>query len=177
MSILKVVRLGHPVIRERSAVLASDEIRSREIQELIDNMIDTMREYDGVGLAAPQIHVSKEIAVIEVNKNPRYPDAPKVPLTVLINPRLSNLSKKMIESWEGCLSIPDLRGIVPRSASLVCEALDRKGNNIKLQVDGFFARVIRHECDHLEGKVYLDRMVDFSSLTHLAEFNRFWIKE
>lgn len=177
MSILKVARLGHPVLRSASQPLTSQEIDSREVQDLIDNMIETMREYDGVGLAAPQIHVSKQIAVIEVNANPRYPDMPKVPLTVLINPRITSRSKKIVENWEGCLSIPDLRGTVPRNASLVCEATDRAGKPIKLEVDGFFARVIQHEWDHLQGNVYLDRMSNLHSLSHLSEFARFCARE
>ncbi len=177
MPILKVARLGHPVIRQSAAPFISQEINSHEIQGLIDDMIETMREYDGVGLAAPQIHISKQIAVIEVNENPRYPDMPKVPLTVLINPRIVSRSKKMIERWEGCLSIPDLRGVVPRSASVVCEAVDRMGKPFKLEVDGFFARVIQHEWDHLQGNVYLDRMSNLRSLTHLNEFARFWAEK
>ncbi len=175
MAILKVARLGHPAIRKAAAPLTSEEIRSKEIQDLIDDMIETMHEYDGVGLAAPQIHVSKQIAVLEVNANSRYPDAPKVPLTVLINPKIASRSKKINETWEGCLSIPDMRGVVPRNDSLVCEAFDRQGKPIKLEVDGFFARVIQHEWDHLEGNVYLDRMTNLRSLSHLSEFARFWI--
>ena len=176
MAILKVARLGHPVIRNAAAPLSSQEIHSRDTQDLIDNMIETMREYDGVGLAAPQIHISKQIAVIEVNDNPRYPDMPKVPLTVLINPRLTSRSKKIVKGWEGCLSIPDLRGIVPRNASLICEALDREGKPIKLDAEGFFARVIQHEWDHLQGNVYLDRMSNLRSLSHLNEFARFRVQ-
>ena len=177
MSILKVARLGHPVIREMAAPVGREEIRSRKIQDLIDNMIETMREYEGVGLAAPQIHVSKQIAILEVDQNPRYPDAPKVPLTVLINPKITSRSKKIIETWEGCLSIPDMRGIVPRNASLVCETFDRQGKPINFKVEGFFARVIQHEWDHLQGNVYLDRMTNLRSLSHLSEFTRFWIEK
>ena len=176
MAILKVARLGHPVIRKIAVPLTAEEIHSRETQELIDNMIETMHEYDGVGLAAPQVHVSKQIAVIEVSHNPRYPDMPKIPLTVLINPRVTSRSKKIVESWEGCLSIPDLRGMVPRNASLVCEALDREGKSIKFEADDFFARVIQHEWDHLQGNVYLDRMTNLCSLSHLSEFARFSVE-
>jgi len=176
MSILKVARLGHPVIRAQAASVTPQEISSLEIQKLIDDMINSMREYDGVGLAAPQIHISKKIAVLEVNDNVRYPGMPKVPLTVLINPRITSRSKNLIEDWEGCLSIPDLRGIVPRNASLVCEALDRNGKPIKIEAHDFFARVIQHECDHLQGNVYLDRMVHLKSLTHLNEFTKYGLK-
>ncbi|MBI4358093.1 MAG: peptide deformylase [Candidatus Omnitrophica bacterium] len=174
MAILKVARLGHPVIRQTAVPLTVSEIQSPEIQLLLDNMIETMREYEGVGLAAPQIHVSKQIAVIEVNENPRYPNMPKVPLVILINPRISSRSKKLVEDWEGCLSIPDMRGVVPRNDSLVCEALDRTGKPLKLEADGFFARVIQHEWDHLQGNVYLDRMTHLKTLSHLSEFARYW---
>ncbi len=177
MSILKVARLGHPVIRKTAAPLSTEEIRSQEIQKLIEDMIETMHEYDGVGLAAPQVHISKQIAVIEVNANSRYSDAPKVPLTVLVNPKITSRSKKIGEAWEGCLSIPDMRGVVPRNDSLICEAFDRKGKPIKLEVSGFFARVIQHEWDHLQGDVYLDRMPHLKSLSHLSEFSRFSINE
>ncbi|MBI3999881.1 MAG: peptide deformylase [Candidatus Omnitrophica bacterium] len=176
MSVLKVARLGHPVLRKVAEPLTGAEIQSKETQELIDHMIETMHEYEGVGLAAPQIHISKQLAVLEVKNNSRYPDAPKVPLTVLINPRIASRSKKIVESWEGCLSVPDLRGIVPRNDSLVCEALDRYGKPAKLEVDGFFARVIQHEWDHLQGNVYLDRMTNLRSLSHLREFAQFWAK-
>lgn len=176
MWILEVARLGHPVLRQPAAPVSPEELRSSETQKLIDNMILTMRECSGVGLAANQVHVSKQIAVIESKKNPRYPEAPDIPLTVLINPRLSALSQKEEVLWEGCLSIPDLRGGVPRAESLVCEALDRQGRPFRFEAKGFLARVIQHECDHLAGKVYLDRMRDFSTLTHLAEFGKFWNK-
>ena len=177
MSILKVARLGHPVIRQVAALLSVQEINSQEIQELIENMVQTMREYDGVGLAAPQIHISKQIAVIEVQDNPRYPKVEKVPLTILMNPKIVSRSKNLVQSWEGCLSIPDLRGIVPRNESLVCEALDRNGKPIQIEAKGFFARVIQHEWDHLQGNVYVDRMSDLKSLTHLTEFARYWMDD
>jgi peptide deformylase len=177
MSIHKVTRLGHPVLRQASVPLNPDQIHSAEIQRLIDDMIETMHEYDGVGLAAPQIHVNQQLAVIEVQTNPRYPGMPQVPLTVLINPRITSRSKKLVQGWEGCLSIPDLRGIVPRNDALVCEALDRSGKAIQLEASGFFARVIQHEWDHLQGNVYLDRMSDLKSLTHLYEFARYGASE
>jgi peptide deformylase len=176
MWILQVARLGHPVLRQAAAPVSPEELKTSDLQKLIDSMILTMRECSGVGLAANQVHVSQQIAVIESKKNPRYPDAPDIPLTVLINPRLSALSQKTDIFWEGCLSIPDLRGGVPRSESLICEAVDRQGRPVRIEAKGFFARVIQHECDHLAGKVYLDRMDDFSTLTHGAEFGKFWNK-
>jgi peptide deformylase len=174
MAILKVARLGHPIIRKETKALSSEEIVSPQTQTFIDDMIETMREYDGVGLAATQVHAAKQIAVIEVKDNPRYPEMEGIPLTVLINPRITKRSKKLVEGWEGCLSIPDLRGIVPRNESLTCEALDREGKAVKIEATHFFARVIQHEWDHLQGHVYADRMPNLRTLTHLSEFARYW---
>jgi peptide deformylase len=176
MSILKVAQLGHPIIRSKTEPLTADEIRLPATQRLIDNMIETMREYDGVGLAATQIHIAKQIAVIEVTNNLRYPEMPEVPLTVLINPRISRRSKKLVEGWEGCLSIPEMRGMVPRNDLVTCEALDRDGKSMKFDAIGFFSIVIQHEWDHLQGNVYLDRMPHLKTLTHLSEFSKYWAK-
>ena len=173
MAILKVARLGHPVLRKIAAPLPVEEIQSAPIQRLIDDMIETMKEYNGVGLAADQVHESKQIAVLEVADNQRYPDKPPVPLTVLINPQITPLSEETDVDWEGCLSIPELRGKVPRYKSLRVQALDRNGRELSFTAHGFHARVIQHEWDHLNGKVYLDRMRDLTSLAFLAEFARF----
>jgi peptide deformylase len=176
MSILKVARLGHPVLRKITAPLSPAEIQSPSFQKLVDDMIETMKEYDGVGLAADQVHESKQVAVLEVVENRRYPNKPNVPLTVLINPKISNLTEEMEEDWEGCLSIPDLRGRVLRYKTIRVQAWDRDGNPLEFIATEFHARVIQHEWDHLQGKVYLDRMRDFSSLTFLTEFARYWIQ-
>ena len=175
MAILKVARLGHPVLRKVAAPVEPSEIPSAETQRLIDDMVETMREYNGAGLAAPQVHVLKQICVIEVHGNPRYPDASAIPLTVLINPVVTSLTEEMEDGWEGCLSVPDMRGVVPRFTSVRLEALDREGNPVDVVAKEFFARVIQHETDHLHGRVYLDRMRDLSTLTHLAEWNRYWL--
>ena len=175
MAILKVARLGHPVLRRKALPVPVDEIRATETQRLIDDMVETMREYSGAGLAAPQVHVLKQICVIEVNENPRYPDAPIIPLTVLINPVLTPMTEETEDGWEGCLSVPDMRGMVPRYTSVRLDAHDREGRQIEGEAKEFFARVIQHETDHLHGVVYLDRMRDFSTLTHLAEWNRYWL--
>jgi peptide deformylase len=176
MSILKVTRLGHPVLRRVAEDVPIGDLRSEAMQKFIDDMIETMKEYDGVGLAADQVHESKQIAVLEVADNPRYPDKPKVPLTVLVNPKIKSLSDEMAEDWEGCLSIPDLRGMVPRYKTIHVQALDRNGNSLDFVANDFHARVIQHEFDHLNGKVYLDRMRDLSTLTFLQELGRYWLK-
>jgi peptide deformylase len=176
MSILKVARLGHPVLRKVTENVSQRELQSPALQKFIDDMIETMKEYDGVGLAADQVHESKQIAVLEVADNPRYPEKPRVPLTVLVNPTITPLSEDMEEDWEGCLSIPDLRGMVPRYKGVRVQALDRQGKEIDFVANEFHARVIQHEFDHLNGRVYLDRMRDFSTLTFLQEFARYWMR-
>ena len=175
MAILKVARLGHPVLRQRAEPVPPSAICSPEIQRLIDDMIETMHEYDGAGLAGNQVHTLKRIAVIEVLGNPRYPDAPHVPLTVLINPVVTPLTDEMEEGWEGCLSVPDMRGSVPRFTAVRLEGYDRNGEPMDVVAKDFFARVIQHETDHLDGVVYLDRMQDLSSLSFVAEWNKHWL--
>jgi len=176
MSILKVSRLGHPVLRKVTANVPAEALQSASMQKLIDDMIETMKEYDGVGLAADQVHESLQLAVLEVAENPRYPDKPKVPLTVLVNPRITPMSEEMEDDWEGCLSIPDLRGVVPRYKSVRVQACDRHGQPLDFVALDFHARVIQHEFDHLNGKVYLDRMRDLATLTFLQEFSRYWLR-
>jgi peptide deformylase len=173
MAILKVARLGHPVLRQPARPLKVEEIRAPDTQRFIDDMIETMREYDGAGLAANQVHTLKQVCVIEVLGNPRYPEAPHIPLTVLINPVVTPLTDEMEEGWEGCLSVPDMRGRVPRFAEVRLECLDRDGQKVDLVAKEFFARVIQHETDHLKGIVYVDRMRDLSSLSHIAEWQRY----
>lgn len=175
MSILKVTRLGHPILRSGADEITVSRLRSTQIQKLIDDMTETMREYDGVGLAAVQVHESTQIAVLEVTDNPRYPQKPKVPLSVLVNPRITPISEEKEEDWEGCLSIPDLRGKVSRYQNIRVQAWDRQGKELDFVASGFHARVIQHEWDHLQGKVFLDRMANFSTLTYLEELQRYWV--
>jgi peptide deformylase len=175
MAILKVARLGHPVLRRQASPVPVREIGSPEIQRLIDDMIETMREYNGAGLAANQVHVPRQVCVIEVLANARYPEAPQIPLTVLINPVVTLLGTEQEDGWEGCLSVPDMRGMVPRHTAVRLEANGRQGEPIDVVAKEFFARVVQHETDHLRGVVYFDRMRDFSTLTHLAEWNKHWL--
>src|SRR5688572_27486242 len=170
MSILKVSQLGNPVLRMKTQHLVKEALSNPTIQALIDNMMETMVEYYGVGLAANQVHESLSIAVIE-SHGPRG----DIPMTVLVNPDVIVLNEELVEDWEGCLSIPDLRGRVPRYRKLRVDALDRHGNKIQFIAEDFFARVVQHEFDHLMGKVYLDRMRGFETLTHFTEFQRYWL--
>jgi peptide deformylase len=177
MAILKVARLGHPVLRRRAEPVPPDEITRPETQRLIDDMVETMREYVGVGLAAPQIHLSRQIAVLEVESHPRYPDMPRIPLMTIVNPVLTPLGDEAVGDWEGCLSIPDLRGMTPRYTTVRLEAYDRRGERIDLVARDFLARVLLHETDHLLGRVYLDRMAELSTLTHREEWVRYWARD
>jgi peptide deformylase len=175
MAILKVARLGHPVLRQQAQPVAPETIGSPEIQRLVDDMIETMREYDGAGLAGNQVHTLRQVAVIEVLGNTRYPDAPQIPLMVVINPVVTPLGSEMEDGWEGCLSVPDMRGLVPRHTAVRLECFDRTGQPVSLVAKDFFARVIQHETDHLDGIVYLDRMRDLSTLSHIAEWQKHWL--
>jgi peptide deformylase len=173
MAILKVARLGHPVLRKIAEPVSPEAIGSPEIQQLIDDMFETMAEYDGAGLAAPQVHVSRRIVIYGVEHNPRYPDAEPVPLTVLVNPRVTPLTEETDEDWEGCLSLPGLRGLVPRATRVRVEAYGRDGRRLRFDAAGFHARVVQHECDHLDATLYVDRMSSMASLTFLEEFQRY----
>ncbi len=173
--LLKIARLGHPALRRAADPVLAEDLGSRPVQELIDDMVETMRDADGVGIAAPQVHVSRRIIVIEVSPaSARYPGQAAVPLTIIVNPHIVSHSQELEEGWEGCLSVPDLRGRVPRWSAVEVQGVDRRGTPLRLQARGFLARVIQHEVDHLDGRLYLDRLPDLSSLTHLREFQRYW---
>jgi peptide deformylase len=179
MAILKVARMGHPILRTRARAIEPTEIRSPEIQRLIDDMFNTMREYQGVGLAAPQVHESVRLFVAGFSpasdEEEERPE--RVPELVLINPEIKTLGDAVQEDWEGCLSIPDIRGRVPRAQQIIVQAYDRRGKRIELRAGGFTARVIQHETDHLDGILFFDRMKSFESLTFLDEFSRYWSRE
>ena len=175
--ILKVARLGHPVLRQVAEAVPPDQITAPALQQFIDDMVATMYEYDGAGLAAPQVHVSQQIVVLEVNPNPRRPQAPSIPLTVYINPEITPLTDDMDEDWEGCLSVPGLRGKVPRYTKIRFRAYDRQAQRVDLVAQGFHARVLQHECDHLQGKVYLDRMRSMESLMFVEEWMKYGLRE
>ena len=172
MSILKVARLGHPVLRTPARRLEASEIEDPAIQRLIDDMFETMHEYEGIGLAAPQIHEDLRLFVAGVND----PDVGLSPVT-MINPEVEAIGVETEEKWEGCLSIPDMRGKVSRAVEVRVRALDRNGTMQSLTAKGFQARVIQHESDHLNGVLFLDRMTSFETLTFLPEYDRYWDKK
>ena len=178
MAIRKIAQLGEPLLRERSRPVSPDELRSERLQTLIDDMIETMRDADGAGLAAPQVYEPFRLAVIEVTENPRYPMFPPVPLTVLVNPVVTPevspaelTGDEAVEMFEGCLSVPGLRGRVRRPRRARVSALDRHGGTFELVWEGVRAAIVQHELDHLDGVLFLDR-ADPKSLTFLREYER-----
>jgi peptide deformylase len=175
MAILKVARMGHPVLRARARAIEPAEIGTPRIQQLIDDMFETMREYQGVGLAAPQVHQSLRLFVAGFAPDDEDDDRPsRVPLMTLINPEILPVGTETVEDWEGCLSIPDIRGRVPRSSQISVRAYDRHGKRLEIRASGFTARVIQHETDHLNGVLFFDRMKSFETLTFLDEFGKYW---
>lgn len=172
MSLLKVAHMGHPVLRKTARRLDPTELRTAPIQKLIDDMMETMTEYSGIGLAGPQVHepLRMFIAGIE-DENGRLKVLP------FINPEVEAVGDATEEDWEGCLSIPDIRGRVPRHRDIVVRALDRRGKTFEMELHGFPARVVQHETDHLDGVLFLDRMASFASLAFLDEYARFWSRD
>ena len=175
MSILKVARMGHPVLRKKARPLEKAEIRTAPMQKLIDDMIDTMTEYHGVGLAAPQIHEALRIFVAALDAGDDDDDEAE-PIA-LINPEITVVGPDVVEDWEGCLSIPDIRGRVPRAREIKVRGFDRTGSRIELSAHDFSARVIQHETDHLDGVLFFDRMKSLVSMTFLDEYSRYWRKD
>jgi peptide deformylase len=167
MSVREVLRMGHPVLRERAKPV--EQFATPELRELLQDMVDTMKAQNGAGLAAPQIGVSQRMVIFGVEKNPRYPDAEEVPFTVLVNPKIVHLTREIEEGWEGCLSVPGLRGLVPRYTRLQYSGFDVEGNPIERVAEGFHARVVQHECDHLDGILYPQRMTDMSKFGFIEE--------
>ena len=181
MSILKVSRMGHPVLRKKVRPVPVADITAAPIQRLIDDMAQTMLEYNGVGLAAPQVHEELRLFVAQIirdqdDEEENEDEARKPEVLALINPEIKPAGRQIEEDWEGCLSIPDLRGLVPRYRDISVKGYDRTGRPIELQASGFMARIIQHETDHLDGVLFLDRMTSMKSLSFIEEFARYHAK-
>ena len=174
MDILPVIKMGHPNLRKSSDSVPIDQIQTPKYQQLIDNLITTMRAEDGAGIAAPQVDVLERIFVMEVDNNPRYPDKPSFPLLVAINPTIKPIGDQQIDSWEGCLSIPKIRGKLKRWDRVKITGYDRNGNFFEKELSGFAAVVAQHELDHLNGILFIDRMTDLKTLCFREEFERFY---
>ena len=177
MTVLKIAKLGNPVLRQVAKPVDLNDLAESSMQTFIDDMVETMHHEGGVGLAAPQVNRSIQIVVLEYAENERYPDEVSIPLTVLVNPVLSDYSQETKEGWESCLSLVDFRGLVPRSTTVTLDAYDRQGKKILKTVSGFEAVVLQHELDHLKGFVFLDRMKDLTQLSYQEEFEEFWLKK
>ena len=173
MSILKVARMGHPVLRERAQPLDKAMLRNPLVQKLIDDMFDTMHEYNGVGLAAPQVHEGLRIFVGLLIESPEDDAEP----IALINPEITPIGDTRADGREGCLSIPEIYGTVPRFTAISVKALDRTGKVIELELKDFPARVAQHEHDHLDGILFLDRMSSMQSLSYSGEYSRYHDKD
>ncbi len=177
--------MGHPVLRARARAIDPAKITTPRIQDLIDSMFETMQEYQGVGLAAPQVHVSLRVFVAgfpprrasdrdDEADDPEDAENERMPLITLINPEITVVGTETADDWEGCLSIPDVRGRVPRALQIEVRAYDRRGRKITLDAKGFNARVIQHETDHLDGILFFDRMKSLETLSFLEEYSRYW---
>jgi len=171
--LLKIAHIGHPILRERAREVGASELADPAMQTFIDDLYETMRDANGAGIAAPQVHRSIRVCIVEVQANPRYPYMPNIPLTIMINPVITLLGKGTFQNYEGCLSVPNLRGLVARSARIELSYLDRTGMDQKQTLVGLSAGVFQHECDHLDGKLFVDRVTDTTSLTTWADFERF----
>src|SRR5688572_8454745 len=185
VAIRKIAQMGEPVLRRVARALSVEELKSPAIQTLIDDMIETMHDADGAGLAAPQVYESIQLCVIEISKNPRYPDALDIPLTVLVNPTVTPtvsgpadvlMPQDSISMFEGCLSVTGVRGQVTRPRQVHVQALDRQGSPLDFVWEGVRASVVQHETDHLKGVLYVDR-VDTKTLTFLREYERYVPRE
>lgn len=183
MTVRPILQVGDPLLRQRSREVSREELASAQVQQLIDDLIDTMRDANGAGIAAPQVGELLRITTIEVNDNPRYPYKPRIPLTIVVNPVIEPLEDRQIEggqfeggqfdNLEGCLSVPNMRGLVPRWVSVRVRYLDRDGNEHDTVKRGLAAGTFQHECDHLDGVLFLDRVRDTRSLTTWDNYERF----
>lgn len=174
MAVLEVIKLGNPLLREVSQNVAMEELTSKEFQQFIDDLIETMRAADGAGIAAPQVGILKRVFGMEMKDNPRYPDKETFPLSVIINPEIEFLSKEQTDSWEGCLSIPGIRGRLERFEHIKLTGLNRNGQKFETELNGFEAIVAQHELDHLNGILFIDRMDSMKTLAFQKEFETYW---
>ena len=165
MATREILKMGHPTLLEVAKPV--EKFNTSELDSIIEDMIDTMKENDGAGLAAPQIGLGMQLVIFGFDSNERYPEADQVPFTVLINPIITPIGDEEEDGWEGCLSVPGLMGVVPRFKKIRYQGKDQHGNEIDREVDGFHARVVQHECDHLIGKLYPMRIRDFSQFGYL----------
>ncbi|MAU71752.1 MAG: peptide deformylase [Pseudozobellia sp.] len=175
MASLEVIRMGNPNLRKVCETVEIEEIQRPEFQTFLKNLVSTMRVKNGVGIAAPQVDVLKRVFVIEIEDNPRYPNRVNFPIVIAINPEIEVISDQKIDSWEGCLSIPGIRGQLKRHQKIRLKALNEDGENFELELENFPAIVAQHELDHLNGVLFIDRMEDLKTLAFEEEYNSYWL--
>lgn len=175
MAVLNVIKMGNPILRELSEEITESHIISPEFQSFIKDLVETMRHNDGAGIAAPQVGVLKRVFTMEMKNNARYPDKETFPLHVVINPEIEYLTEETTDSWEGCLSIPNIRGRLRRYTNILLKGYSPKGENIKIRLQGFAAVVAQHELDHLNGILLIDRMDSMKTLTFQDEYEKYWL--
>ncbi len=168
--ILEIIQLGHPVLRSQAQNV--DNIHSPQVQKLIDNLLATVSAANGVGIAAPQVASRDRLFIVASRPNPRYPNAPEMEPTAMINPQILATSSELVTGWEGCLSIPGIRGLVPRYQAIEVEYSDRTGKLHKQQLTDFVARIFQHELDHLDGIVFVDRLQSTQDLITEQEYQK-----
>lgn len=174
MAIREVIKMGNPLLRKVSQTVGLKEMATAGFQKFIDDLIETMRSETGVGIAAPQVGVLKRVFSMEIKDNPRYPDKQTYPLCLVINPEIEFLSQEKEDSWEGCLSIPGIRGQLKRYKSIKLTGLNRNGEKLETELSGFPAIVAQHELDHLNGILFIDRMDLMNTLTFQEEYEKYW---
>jgi peptide deformylase len=174
MTVRRIIRMGHPTLRQRAREVTREELAAPEIHRLVEDMVDTLHDAGGIGLAAPQIDVPLRLAIVEIpGGRSRYGEIPSMPLTVFVNPEIEVIDPTTAGYWEGCLSVPGLRGYVERPQHVRVTALDLEGTPIRLELSGFLATVFQHEFDHLDGRLYIDRITDLTKLAFDDEFERY----
>jgi len=175
MAVRKIINMGHPTLRKVAEPVAQDAIGSEALHLLIADMVDTLHDYGGIGLAAPQINVPLRLAIVEIPGGPsRYGEIDPLPLTTFINPTITVLDPTPAGYWEGCLSVPGLRGFVERPQHIRIDYTDTSGNPAELIFEGFWATVFQHEFDHLDGRLYIDHITDRTKLVFEEEYLRYW---
>jgi peptide deformylase len=177
MAIRKIATIGHPVLRKVARPLSLEELRSPDTQRFIDDLVETMFDANGAGIAANQVYEPIRICVVCVKDNPRYPYKPNIPLTILVNPEIELVAGETFDNYEGCLSVPNLRGKVPRATRGRMRAWDREGKPLDIEIRGLTAGTFQHEVDHLDGKLFVDRVTDPTSFATWQDFERFHLAE
>ena len=177
MALRKIATIGNPILRQPTRPVTKDELLTPKMQGFIDDLVETMFDANGAGIAANQVYEPLRICALHVKDNPRYPYKPNIPLTILVNPQVELVSTETFLNYEGCLSVPNLRGEVPRSVKIRVKAWDRTGAEVELEAAGLTAGTYQHEVDHLDGKLFVDRVVDTRSLCTWTDFERFKMAE